>query len=112
MGTKLYVGNIPFKATEDDLTELFAQAGSVQSVNLVTDPHTGQPRGFGFVEMASDGEARKAVESLNGSVFMERTLTVDEARPPKQRERGLGGGGGGRGGYGGGRDDRSGRGRR
>ncbi|KAF0215919.1 MAG: hypothetical protein FD174_3929 [Geobacteraceae bacterium] len=110
MGTKLYVGNISFRAGEDDIRTLFAAAGTVESVNIITDPHTGQSKGFGFVEMASDGEAANAITTLNGTLLQERAITVAEARPPKQRERGFGGGGGGRQGFG--RDDRSGRGRR
>ncbi len=118
MGAKLYVGNLPFKATEDDVRELFAKVGEVASVHLITDPHTGQLKGFGFVEMASEADAVKSIEALNGTVFMERSLTVNEAKPQKPREPrgfgggrgGHGGGGGGRGGFGGG--GRSGRGGR
>lgn len=109
MATKLYVGNIPFKATEDDVRTLFARVGEVASVNLITDPHTGMLKGFGFVEMASEADAQKAIRELNGTMFMERPLTVNEAKPPKPREqRGFGGG---RGGFGGG-GNRSGRGGR
>ena len=112
MGAKLYVGNLSFKTTEDNLRELFATVGDVVSVHLITDSHTGQMKGFGFVEMASDAAAGKAIETLNGTVFMERPLTVNEAKPQIPREqRGYRGNkgdhGGSRGGYGSG--DRSGR---
>jgi cold-inducible RNA-binding protein len=100
MGKKLYVGNLAYKATNEDLTELFSQAGTVESVNIITDKYSGQSKGFGFVEMASDEEAQKAIEMLNGKDYMERNLTVNEARPQVKREGG--GGGGRRGGYGGG----------
>jgi RNA recognition motif-containing protein len=104
MGAKLYVGNLSFKTTEDNLRELFAKAGEVASVHLITDPHTGRIKGFGFVEMGSEADALKAIQMLNGTVFMERSLIVNEAKPQKPREqRGFGGGRGGRGGYGGGR---------
>lgn len=95
MEKKLYVGNIPFRATEDALKELFATAGEVESVTMITDKHTGQPKGFGFVVMATEDDAKKAIETLNGSTLMERTLTVAEAKPQQPRERG--GFGGGRG---------------
>ncbi|MCI0469724.1 MAG: RNA-binding protein, partial [Nitrospirae bacterium] len=103
MGKRLYVGNIPFKATEETLKELFSQAGEVESVKLVTDPSTGQSKGFGFVEMTSEEDAKKAITSLNGSMYMERTLSVDEARPPRQDRGGFGGRGRGPGGPGRGR---------
>ena len=97
---KLYVGNLPFKATEDDLAGLFAEAGvQPDSLTLLRDRFTGQPRGFGFAEIRDDAEAEKAIAALNGRDFLGRALVVNEARP--QREGG-GGGGGGRGGYGGG----------
>lgn len=123
MGTKLYVGGISFKATEDELKEIFAAVGEVESVKIITDSYTGQAKGFGFVEMASEEDAKKAIESLNGTTFMNRSIAVNEARPPKPRERksfggdnrGGGGFGRGRGGFGGGggsRDSRPGRGRR
>jgi RNA recognition motif-containing protein len=85
MGNRLYIGNINFKATEDDLSELFSQAGSVVSTKLITDAVTGRPRGFGFVEMSSDEEAEKAIGMFNGNDFMERKLVVNEARPREQR---------------------------
>src|SRR5713101_6046733 len=98
---KLYIGNLPFSATEDQLHEWFSQVGVTPSgVNLIRDRFTGQSRGFAFVEVNSDDDADRAVNSLNGQNFGGRTLVVNEARP--QAERG-GGGGGGRGGYGGGR---------
>jgi RNA recognition motif-containing protein len=91
MAAKLFVGNLSFQATEEDLRELFAQAGSVETVRIITDQFTGRPRGFGFVEMATKEEAQKAVEMLNGRLFRDRNLVVDEARP--QPQRGAGGGG-------------------
>ncbi len=101
MSKKIYVGNLSFRATEDDIRGIFSKVGEVESVNILTDAHTGRSKGFGFVEMASEEDAKKAIESLNGSSFMERTLTVAEAKPQKPRERG--GFEGRRGGYGGGR---------
>src|SRR3989442_12412760 len=98
MPAKLFVGNLSFQATEEDLRELFAQAGNVETVRIITDQFTGRPRGFGFVEMATKEEASKAVEMLNGRLFRDRNLVVDEARP--QPQRGPGGGGGDRGGRG------------
>ena len=91
MPAKLFVGNLSFQATEEDLRELFQQSGTVESVRIVTDQFTGRPRGFGFVEMATKEEAAKAVEMLNGRLFRDRNLVVDEARP--QPQRGAGGGG-------------------
>ncbi|RJQ21225.1 MAG: RNA-binding protein [Nitrospiraceae bacterium] len=113
MGKKLYVGSIPFQAKEDALTELFSTVGEVESVKIITDPHTGQSKGFGFVEMVSEEDAAKAIATLNGTTFMERTIIVNEARPQQPREkRGFGGGGGGgRGGFGGGGGGRGGYGR-
>ncbi len=87
MAKRLYVGNISFKASEEDIKDLFSKTGNVESVKLITDAHTGQPKGFGFVEMVSEEEARKAIDALNGTMFMERTLTVNEARPQQQREK-------------------------
>ncbi len=100
MATKLYVGNLSFRTTSEDLRELFAQAGTVESASVIEDRETGRSRGFGFVEMASAEEAAAAVEQFNGKDFNGRNLTVNEARP--RQDRGGGGGGGGRGGYGGG----------
>lgn len=96
MSTKLYVGNLPYEATEDDLQELFAAAGTVESVNVMRDRMTGRARGFAFVEMATEEEAQAAITQLNEKPFGGRTLTVNEARP--QQPRSGGGFGGGRGG--------------
>jgi len=94
----IYVGNLSFDATEDEVRELFAEFGEVKSVSLIRDKFTGQPRGFGFVEMANDAEANKAIAALNGRELRRRALTVNQARPREE-----GGGGGGRGGgFGGG----------
>ena len=99
----IYVGNLSYDVTQDDLKEVFQDYGTVTRVYLPTDAETGKMRGFGFVEMASAEDAKKAIEQLNGTKFMERSLTVNEARPQQPREgRGFGGGGG-RGGYGQGR---------
>jgi len=86
MSQKLYVGNLPFAASEEDLKNLFTEAGSVESVKIVVDSYTGRSRGFGFVEMASKAEAEKAISMLNGKTFMERALVVNEARPQKKRD--------------------------
>jgi len=88
MSTRLYVGNISFKGSEDDLKELFSQAGEVVSVKLITDAATGRLRGFGFVEMASEEDAQKAISMLNGKAFMDRNIVVNEAKPQERRERG------------------------
>ncbi len=95
---KLYVGNLSFDTSESALRDLFAQHGEVASASLVMDRDTGRPRGFGFVEMADDGQAMAAIEALNGQNVGGRDLTVNEAKPRENR-----GGGGGGGGYGGGR---------
>lgn len=98
---KLYVGNLPFQATEEQLSSFFSQSGvTTSNVTLVRDRFSGQPRGFGFVEINSDEEAERAIQGLNGHDFMGRNIVVNEARPP--REGGGGGGGRGRGGFGGG----------
>ncbi len=103
MATKLYVGNLPFQTTSDDLREHFAQAGNVESAQVVEDRMTGRSRGFGFVEMTTAEEAAAAIEQFNGKDFNGRNLTVNEARPRTEGGGGYGGGGGGnRGGYGGG----------
>jgi len=106
MSTKLYVGNLSFNTSNEDLQELFGQAGTVESVNIVEDRDTGRSRGFGFVEMSSKEEGETAIEQLNGKEIDGRALTVNEARPREERSGGGGGGnrggGGGRGGYGGG----------
>lgn len=106
MGSRLYVGNLPYSATEDDLRELFASVGSVANVSVVVDRETGRARGFAFVEMASDEDAQNAIAKLHDQPFGGRPLTVNEARPQGGGGgfRGGGGGGGGfRGGGGGGR---------
>jgi RNA recognition motif-containing protein len=99
MGSKIYVGGLPYSATEQQLSDLFSPHGSVQSARVITDKFTGQSRGFGFVEMGSEEEAKKAISALNGTQMDGRTLTVNEAKPQEPRS---GGGGGGRGGFGGG----------
>ena len=104
MSTKLYVGNLSFRVTGDDLFEHFSQAGTVESANVVQDRETGRSRGFGFVEMASEDEATNAITEFNGQEYDGRNLVVNEARP--RGEGGSGGGRGGRGGYGGGGDSR------
>ena len=99
MGNRLYVGNLSYNTTEQELREAFAQHGEVVSAQLITDRMTGQPRGFGFVEMATAEEAQKAIEEMHGKDLGGRALTVNEAR---ERTGGGGGFGGGRGGGGGG----------
>lgn len=98
MATKLYVGNLSFRTTGDDLKEAFSQAGTVESASVIEDRETGRSRGFAFVEMATPEEAAAAIEMFNGKDLGGRNLTVNEAKPKTDR----GGGGGGRGGYGGG----------
>ena len=99
MGSKLYVGGLPYSVTEGRLSELFAAHGTVDSANVISDKFTGQSRGFGFVEMSSNSEAQSAIQSLNGTQFEGRSLTVNEAKPMAKRDNfGGGGGGGGRGG--------------
>ncbi len=88
MSKRLYVGNISFKATEEDVRNLFAQTGEVVSVKLIKDSTTGKLRGFGFVEMASAEDAQKAISKLNGNPFMNRNIVVNEAKPQERRERG------------------------
>src|ERR1051326_3057724 len=100
MATRLYVGNLSFQNSSEDLRDHFAQIGAVESAQVVEDRMTGRSRGFGFVEMTSPEEAAAAIEQLNGKEFGGRNLTVNEARP--RTDRGPGGGHGGRGGYGGG----------
>ncbi|MCP5114995.1 MAG: RNA-binding protein [bacterium] len=101
MSKKIYVGNLPFSASDDEVRELFSEFGTVETVNLITDRDTGRPRGFGFVEM-SDG-ADEAIQALHQKDMGGRSLNVNEARP--RNDRGGGGGGGGyRGGGGGGRN--------
>jgi len=122
MGTKLYVGNLSFNTTENELQELFSQAGAVQEVTLMQDKFTGKSHGFAFVTMGSEQDAQNAISKINGQTVEGRTLTVNEARPREARPPGGGGGGrgyggggygggggggygGGGGGYGGGRRD-------
>jgi RNA recognition motif-containing protein len=100
MGKNIYVGNLPYDTTGDDLVQLFQSYGAVTSGQVIIDKFSGRSRGFGFVEMANDDEAQAAIDALNGTPYGGRPLTVNEARP--REERGGGGGGGGRGGYGGG----------
>ena len=105
MGRKLYVGNLPYSATESAVAEKFAESGTVESCKLISDRDTGRSKGFGFVEMATDAEARAAIENLNGADYDGRPMKVNEARPQQKRTGGRdrgGYGGGGRGGYGGG----------
>ncbi|MFN7623617.1 MAG: RNA recognition motif domain-containing protein [Acidobacteriota bacterium] len=103
MSVRLYVGNLPFSVTEQDLEQLFSQSGQVDSANVVTDRDTGRSRGFGFVEMETQEAANAAIDALNGYELSGRALTVNEARPKESRpSRGGFGGGGGRGGFGGG----------
>ncbi|HYY14195.1 MAG TPA: RNA-binding protein [Chthoniobacterales bacterium] len=103
MGNKLYVGNLSFNTTENELQELFSQAGSVQEVMLMQDKFTGKSRGFAFVTMGTEEEAQNAINQFNGKTVEGRPLTVNEARPREQRPPGGGGRGYGGGGYGGGR---------
>ena len=104
MGKKLYVGNLPFSATDQTLATTFAQCGTVESAKIITDRDTGRSKGFGFVEMSSDAEAADAINKFNGAEYEGRAMTVNEARPmaPRENRGGGGGGGGGRGGFGGG----------
>ena len=97
MSKKLYVGNLSFQTTENELTDLFGQAGTVESVRIITDRDTGRSRGFAFVEM-QDG-AEQAIAQFNGKEFNGRSLTVNEAKPMAQRDNRARGGGGGRGRY-------------
>ena len=100
MAKKLYVGNLSYNTVEEDLREAFSKIGEVVSATLIVDQSSGRSKGFGFVEMSSDEEAAKAITSLNGTSFMDRTITVNEAKP--KTERSGSGGRGDRGGYGGG----------
>ena len=96
MGRKLYVGNLPYSATDQSLHEAFGSCGTVDSVNLIIDRDTGQSKGFGFVEMSSDSEAQKAIQELNGASIDGREIKVNEAKPKAPRDN-RGGGGSGRG---------------
>src|SRR5688572_25252794 len=109
MAMKLYVGNLSFQTSSEDLQQLFAQAGTVESATVVEDRDTGRSRGFGFVEMASKEDGEKAIQQFNGTDLNGRNLTVNEARPREDRGNRGGGGGGGRGGYGGNRGGGGGR---
>jgi RNA recognition motif-containing protein len=102
MSNKLFVGNLSFNTTENDLNDAFAAFGTVTETNLMMDRQTGRPRGFGFVTMASAEEAQKAIEAMNGKSIDGRALTVNVAKPREERKTGGYGGGGGGGGYGGG----------
>jgi cold-inducible RNA-binding protein len=101
MGRRLYVGNLPYETGETDLQDLFARAGTVETVKVMRDMATGRARGFAFVEMSTDEEAAKAINELNDFQLGGRSLTVNEARPKPERSGGFGGGG-----YGGGGDSR------
>lgn len=115
MGKKLYVGNLPFSATDQVLVDSFSQCGKVESAKVIIDRDSGRSKGFGFVEMSTDAEAADAIAKFNGADYEGRPLTVNEAKPMAPRDnRGGGGGGGGRGGrpgggYGGGGGGRGGR---
>ena len=102
MAKKLYVGNLSYNTQEEDLREAFSKIGEVVSATLIIDQASGRSKGFGFVEMSSDEDAEKAIASLNGTSFMDRTITVNEAKPKTVRPSSGGGRGGDRGGYGGG----------
>ena len=101
MGKKLYVGNLPFSATDQILSDTFAQCGTVESSKIIMDRETGRSKGFGFVEMSTDAEAADAIAKFNGADYEGRPMTVNEAKPMAPREN-RGGGGGGGGGFGGG----------
>ena len=105
MGKKLYVGNLPFSATDQVLKDSFAQCGTVESATIIMDRDSGRSKGFGFVEMSTEAEAADAIAKLNGADYEGRSLTVNEAKPmaPRENRGGFGGGnGGGRGGFSGG----------
>ncbi|MDH4221071.1 MAG: RNA-binding protein [Candidatus Aminicenantes bacterium] len=105
MAKKIYVANIPFNATEQDIRDLFSEHGEIDSVKIITDKFTGQSKGFCFVEMGSEDDAKKAIAELNGKTFMGKTLTVAEAKPQQpragfqERRGGFGGGKGARKGW-------------
>ena len=105
MGKKLFVGNLPFSATDQSIKEAFSRCGTVESAKIITDRDTGRSKGFGFVEMSSDAEASDAISKLNGTELEGRAMSVSEAKPQAPREGGRGGfggrsgGGGGRGRY-------------
>lgn len=94
MAKNIYVGNLSYSVTEEDLREAFEKTGEVQSIRLIKDNATGRSKGFGFVEMTADEDADKAIAALNGTMFMDRAINVSEARPQTSRPRPGGGGGG------------------
>src|SRR3954463_4638070 len=100
MGSKLYVGNLSYNTTSSELEQMFGPHGTVQSAEVIQDRDTNRSKGFGFVQMGSDGEAQAAIAALNGTDNGGRALTVNEAKPREERPRGGGGGGGGGGGRG------------
>jgi RNA recognition motif-containing protein len=102
MGKKLYVGNLPFSASDASLEQIFSQCGTVESAKIITDRDSGRSKGFGFVEMSTESEASNSIEKFNGADYEGRAMTVNEAKPMAPRENR----GGGRGGFGGGRRDR------
>ena len=107
MATRIYVGGLPYSATEQDLNNLFSSHGTVTTVNVITDKYTGQAKGFGFVEMSTEAESQAAINTLNGTMMGGRTLTVNEAKPREDRPRSGGSGGDrDRGGYSGGNNRR------
>jgi RNA recognition motif-containing protein len=99
MATRIYVGGMPYSATEQELQNLFAKHGSVTSATIITDKYTGQAKGFGFVEMSTETEAKSAIDILNGTLMGDRTLTVNEAKPREERSGSNGYGAGRSGGY-------------
>ena len=106
MGKKLYVGNLPFSATEQILNDSFAECGTVASVKIITDRDSGRSKGFGFVEMSTDAEAMSAIEKFNGADYEGRAMTVNEAKPMAPRDNSAGGGRSVGGGFFGGRNSR------
>ncbi len=98
MGKKLYVGNLPFTATDQVLTDTFSQCGTVESAKIIMDRESGRSKGFGFVEMSTEAEAASAISKFNGADYEGRQMTVNEAKPmaPRENRGGFGGGGGGR----------------
>jgi RNA recognition motif-containing protein len=92
MGKRLYVGNLPFSATEQELVDAFSQCGTVESAKIITDRDTGRSKGFGFVEMSNDAEATDAISKFNGADYSGRPLTVNEAKPMAPRDNNRGGG--------------------
>jgi RNA recognition motif-containing protein len=107
VGNKLYVGNLAYSVRDDSLQQAFAAFGTVQSAKVMMDRDTGRSKGFGFVEMGSDAEAKAAIDGMNGQPLEGRNIVVNEARPREERPGGYGGGGGSRGGYGGGTEPSS-----